>query len=818
MFALVSGEAAVAVCVRGDSVSVFHVHSDVEVSGFSFSEVNQFLLGASDVITLEEPSIDELRRSLVVEWSLDRAVRLLLMAIDPQEGEHTVAESIDCLESLLSQELVEPLLRRLCNAPLPPDSDLVRTLDLCAADGLLSGILTELGKLQNTIEHIAAAWDALSLSLFGDANEKALFREAASSAKVFSEFARAKELKKENEAILNAYRLLANQKNSRAVVAAWANAVGVIPSRHTVHLQKPEFEDETSEITVSDVGNSLEHFVNVMQQQDAIEQLLRKGEEGRARKYALELVDIQIARGDSRRAAKSLCRLAQLAKSGGLHSLSLEWNERATQIAPEDGWAHIQNADAYLYYGRLDDAQREFATAKKLGQGLIADAGRIRILRARAQYSEALLAVSELKELYSADDDVFSLWHHEAETLRDMWRLEEALAVYTDAVARFFDQRSLHCGKAAVLVDLGRPREAIAAYTTCIEMLGTNAVSLSGRAHAMLQEGLIDEAIAQYKTAIEKFPDDSFPRCGLAETLRLRGNHNEALSAYRQARKDFPFVPVPYSGFAEVLKDLGDYDRALSEYDAAIERFPYDIHLANGRVSVLKFMGRFEEALAAADETTAKFPFDLQSKIGRAVLLRMLSRLDEAVDVYNGVISQWPNFLAARHGKASVLVAKKLYDEALQLLPSNSPKTIDEWIAHHIRGMVLLRSGQTKEAAELFEEAVEQVPFYEQRRYFRNALAVLKLRKREYESALAEAQQGSSRAVSDVLILHALVGLERRPEAIRTHGQLSSRPLPPVVEQLSDELAAQLGLSSGSPRHDDQWLFEHECDALLLAA
>jgi tetratricopeptide (TPR) repeat protein len=818
MFALVSGEAAVAVCIRGDSASVFRVDSAVEEGGFPIWAVNQLLLGASDILTLQEPSIATIRRSLATEWALDRVVRLILMALDPQETEQDLAESIDCLESLLSPELVQPLLQRLCNAPLPSNSDLVRLLELCA-NGLAAGVVTELGRLQPRIREVAAAWDSLPLSLFDDELAKSRFRKAASSAQLFAQLARPRERGRENEAIVDAYRLLATQKNYRAVVAAWANAIGLAPTRGTKEKEwRDDYEDETRETADSDFRTSHEQFVNVMEQQNAIEELLRKGEEGRARDYAAELVSTQIARNDQRRAAKSLCRLAQLAKLRGLHSLSLEWNERATQIAPEDGWAHIQNADAYLYYGRLDEAQREFNVAKNLGQRFIADCGHIRILRARTRYDEALGAVAEAKRDYAEEDEAFVLWHHEAETLRDMWRLEEALAVYEDAVKRFFDQRSLYCGKAAVLVQLGRPADAIDVYTTCIDMLGADVVPLSGRAQAMLQMGRIDDAIDQYKAAIEKFPDESGPRCGLAEVLHLRGNQEEALNAYKETRKDFPFVAVPFSGYAEVLKDIGEYERALEEYNAAIKRFPYDPHLANGRVSVLKLMGRFEEALAAADEATAKFPFDLLAMTGRAVLLRVLSRLDEATEVYDNIISRWPGFLAARHGKASVLVVQKRYNEALQLLPSGWPKTVDEWIAHHIRGMVLLRTGRINEAKQLFEEAVARVPYYESRKYFRSALAILRLRQRDYEDALTDAQQSSSRTISNVLVLHALLRLDRRPEAIRVHSQLANRPLPPVVGQLKEELAGQLGLVSSGSRHDDQWLFENECEAVLLAA
>jgi tetratricopeptide (TPR) repeat protein len=224
-----------------------------------------------------------------------------------------------------------------------------------------------------------------------------------------------------------------------------------------------------------------------MLQQQAIEAILDRGDESRARSYTSDLVVGQLAKGGNRYAATSLCRLAQQAKARALRSLCLEWTEKATEIAPEDGWAHGQKADAYLYYGRLNEAQEEFHRALSLGERFFGTVGAVRIRMARAEFETALQDIRKIKFEFAGEEDGYISWSHEAQILRSMWRLEEALGVYEDGVKRFPDSEVLQCGKAAVLAQLGRQREAIEAYSVCIDTLGPGVVSISGRAQALLE-------------------------------------------------------------------------------------------------------------------------------------------------------------------------------------------------------------------------------------------------------------------------------------------------------------------------------------------
>ena len=458
------------------------------------------------------------------------------------------------------------------------------------------------------------------------------------------------------------------------------------------------------------------------------------------------------------------------------------------------------------------------------GEKYVALTGRARILRAQGKYEEALKEIRQAKKEFADHEQISIAWLHEAEILREMWRPEEALVVYQEATKQFATEPNIFCGLAAVLVELGRPADAIKIYEDCIEKLGPNIVAISGRAQALIRMGRFDDSIAEYEKAIADFPTESVPRCGLAEALKAAGRREDALEAYDSARKDFRFTAIPFSGYAEVLKDSGEYDRALTEYDQALGRFPLDSHLLNGRASLLKLMGRFEDSLAAYDYAISKCPFDLLSTNGHALLLKELGRLDEAIAAYDRITSLHPDFPSARYGKASVFVIQKKYGEALKLLPASAPQTVDDWVAYHIRGMILLRTGRTDEAIEIFQRGVHSaVPF--KRRAFENALALAMLKRGEYTQAIADAkatelktERTSEGKAGRLLVLHALAGLKRRSDALDIYSQLSAEPSPAYIVAVRDEIAARFGLQPKPPQHDQQWLFDQECEAVLKAA
>ena len=149
-------------------------------------------------------------------------------------------------------------------------------------------------------------------------------------------------------------------------------------------------------------------------------------------------------------AAKSLCLLAQEAKTLGYQNLQLEWVRRAHEINPEDAWASGQAADAYIVFNRFDEALALLSQAEAYGEHHFAANGRARILRARGKLDEALKAFISAENKYRDLPEVEHSWIGHAEVLRDMWLFDRALSVYEEAATLFPNSRVIQCGRAAV--------------------------------------------------------------------------------------------------------------------------------------------------------------------------------------------------------------------------------------------------------------------------------------------------------------------------------------------------------------------------------
>jgi tetratricopeptide (TPR) repeat protein len=339
-------------------------------------------------------------------------------------------------------------------------------------------------------------------------------------------------------------------------------------------------------------------------------------------------------------------------------------------------------------------------------------------------------------------------------------------------------------------------------------------------ADALLLLGRLDEALPAYERTIALFPQNEVARCGRAEVLKALGRLDEALVAYEETIANFPTDVFPKNGRAEVLKALGRLDEALVAYEETIAQFPHDEVARCGRAEVFKSQGRLNEALVAYEQAMAQFTQDEVARCGRAEVLKALGRLDNALSAYEQTIAQFPHNEVARNGWALVLVALGRAEEALDSLPSARHITRQDWITYHIRGMVLLAAGRVEEAIGLFQHGVNECPFVESRNYFRSALAMACLRKRQFDKVVetleAEAAP-ETRFATNVLLVHAHGELNERQKAQAAYDDLMNLKTfrPSGFSDLTDELHHRY-LNGTTSQHDDAWVFQREFD--LVAA
>jgi len=327
-------------------------------------------------------------------------------------------------------------------------------------------------------------------------------------------------------------------------------------------------------------------------------------------------------------------------------------------------------------------------------------------------------------------------------------------------------------------------------------------------------EHKIQLALAQ--RAVQTVRTDGWSYIQVGDAYRCLGRLEEALQAYDHAVRDFPQNVVARTGRAEVLKEQGRLEEALQAYDHAVRGFPQDVVARNGRAEVLKELGRLEEALQAYDHAVRDFPQDVVARNGRAEVLKWLVRMEDALAYYEATLRDFPTDAAARNGKVSVLVQLGRYREAQALLPGGTPRTRNDWIAEHIRGMILMKQGDLDAAVHVFERGIRESPWRHSIPYFRGALSVALLRRKEFRKAV-EAIANEDAPAPNILRLHAFGELAEIAEARKALARVEGSRLPRVIV-LREELAARyVRPEAGRPHHSDDWVFERECDLLLAA-
>jgi tetratricopeptide (TPR) repeat protein len=443
-----------------------------------------------------------------------------------------------------------------------------------------------------------------------------------------------------------------------------------------------------------------------------------------------------------------------------------------------------------------------------------------------AQYAKQLGDYELQRDLsvWATGEDPADPWPHAqaGDALRLLGQFEQAFDEYHRAGAAG-DERVALLGRAEVLKDLGQVAEALQVYDRCAELYPTDLVCKNGKAAALATFGRLEEALESYDDILAGVALDSVTMGGRAQVLRDLGRIDEALRQVEDVSTVFQDEPVIRQMQAEMYRDLGRFEEALAILDRLIERTPIGVRPRNSRARVLRDMGRYDMAAAEFRQLIADFPKDSSAYIGLAEVLRKAGRVPEAIEAYQMAASKFARMGAVRTGLAAVLASQGEYSEAMKLLPTDLPATQSEWVAYHIRSMIYLRSKEFSTASSMLEWGVATTPWASQRRYFETALASLRIRQKRYESALDLLGPSPSAAlhpIVEALRLHAYGEMGRREELMAAQRSPTVSASPVVVElrtELLRRFSSDPAATKGQGRGDD-WVFQQECDSLLLAA
>ncbi len=221
-----------------------------------------------------------------------------------------------------------------------------------------------------------------------------------------------------------------------------------------------------------------------------------------------------------------------------------------------------------------------------------------RLDEAVASYDRAIRLAPDMAEVHS----------NRGNTLREKNRLEEAVTSFDRAIAIKPDYADAHSNRGNALLDLKRFDEALASYERGLELKPDMVQAWSNRGLVLQKLKRLDDAVESYVRAIRLKPDFCDAYVNLGNAFKDLNRLTEALAVYELAIQVRPHQAKNWFNRAVVLSELNRLSESLSSYDRAIELDPcYSDAFANSG-HVLQQLTRFEEALTRYERAAALRP------------------------------------------------------------------------------------------------------------------------------------------------------------------------------------------------------------------
>ena len=219
------------------------------------------------------------------------------------------------------------------------------------------------------------------------------------------------------------------------------------------------------------------------------------------------------------------------------------------------------------------------------------------------------------------------------DTLKELGRLEEAEASYTQAIALKPDFAEAHSNLGVTLKELGRLDEAEASYTQAIALKPDYAEAHNNLGITLKELGRLDEAEASLRQAIALKPDYAEAHSNLGNTLKELGRLDEALASYIQAINLNPDFTDAYVNLAIAIKNVRFNSSNVKLYPVLIRllstgNFVRPRDLAPSILSLLKHDTQIKDLLLEKNfATSLKEANSIIGSIDKLTLLHYLMRV-----------------------------------------------------------------------------------------------------------------------------------------------------------------------------------------------
>jgi tetratricopeptide (TPR) repeat protein len=303
-------------------------------------------------------------------------------------------------------------------------------------------------------------------------------------------------------------------------------------------------------------------------------------------------------------------------------------------------------------------------------------------------------------------------------TARDLHlggRIEEAEALYREALRRVPDDTGLLQGLGVLVYQGGRADEAADLFARGLALQPDSPALHANRGEAIRVLGRLDEAIEHLRMALALDPDlpDAWNSLGLIAYEQER--FDEAEAAYRESLRIRPRFTMAYINLGSVLQALGREDDAIRALRAALEIDPDHLVALMHLGTVLCEAGDpdlLDEAEAHFRRAAELAPHSSEviNNLGNARLQQ--GCIDAALECYLRAFELDPRGAIPRLNIARLIQNRGQYDEAAALYEEAQALEPDPAQYHENLGGLAACRGRFDEAARHFRQAVEHDPSF----------------------------------------------------------------------------------------------------------
>lgn len=198
--------------------------------------------------------------------------------------------------------------------------------------------------------------------------------------------------------------------------------------------------------------------------------------------------------------------------------------------------------------------------------------------------------------------------------------IEQAAALYNQALSLAPDYAEAHNNLAAALVSLGRLPEAVARYRRAIVLRPGYVEAHNNLGIALMTMDRPAEALTSYARAVALNPRNADLHYNVGVAMAANNRASDARASYEHALLLDPRHAEAHNNLGNLLCAGGHLDQAVTHYRAAIAYNPSHAPAHNNLANLLRDLGEFAEAAELYDRAVALDPCAAEAHYHRADL------------------------------------------------------------------------------------------------------------------------------------------------------------------------------------------------------